>query len=267
MTLLHPDDAVRSVVGKSIDLVTTQLSSCVGSVHVVVDGEIEKVASCVFASFRGVRYVVTATHVLTNNLRLPIVIQSSDGICSFKGTFRFLRDSSVLDIAIARLSSELCDALSGACFYDLANIMPNDVAPPGHRYVVFGFPNSKNRRISGLKLPLKRQSVGLLTRSAELLFPNTPPIDVRRHIPLEWNARNVVLLDGTQRNPPAPEGLSGGAVIDLGDIDDLDVLASEKPPKPKIVGVVSSWPQKKLIIGDRLSAMITALDKSGAWPT
>jgi len=55
-------------------------------------------------------------------------------------------------------------------------------------------------------------------------------------------------------------------MIDLGDWQNLDVLATLDPPMPSIEGIVSLWVKKKVVVGVRFSAMIVALDQAKAWP-
>ena len=193
---------------------------------------------------------------------MPLIVGCSSGSGSFGGEFRFPRDEDLLYVAIARMPASLKMKLPEASFYDIDHAISQPLDWSPERCVIFGLPNTKNRRDPGKLVPSSRGVFGFLTvPAAEQKVANHPKIRRGVHLVLDWTGKQVVTVDGERRNPPSLVGTSGGAVIDLGYLDDLTVLATGQPPMPRIQGIVSLWVGKKLVVGVRFSAMIAALDQ------
>jgi len=224
-------------------------------------------ASCVFIRFRNTEYIVTATHVLLDNKDLPILIMTEKGGGSFAGEFKFLRDTDLLDVAIARMPAKLRDKLPDITFYDISHCAKRPPSWEPGWSVIFGMPNTKNKVAPGQLKPSGRGVFGFLTiPHDQKKIAGHPKVSSRTHILLDWTGKKVTTAEGQNWNPPKLEGTSGGAMIDLGDWNDLDVLATLDPPMPSIEGIVSLWVDKKVVVGVRFSAMIEALDQAKAWP-
>jgi hypothetical protein len=256
------------IVQRSFERIDRHLSACVGGVYVLMkSGVVDQVASCVFVQFKGHRYVVTATHVLREYEGLPLFIGCVRGSGSFGGEFRFLRDEDVLDIAIARMPETLAAKLKGAVYYDINHCANQEAHWTPDRCVIMGLPNTKNVRKPGQRVPGSRSLFGFLTVPAESQsVRGKPKISGRTHLILNWTGKDVTTVQGVAWNPPKLKGTSGGAIINLGYLEDEHVIATQIPPMPSIEGIVSLWVQKKVVVGVRFFAMIAALNQAGAWP-
>jgi hypothetical protein len=268
MPLIRPEDLMPQIVRRSFERISRQLSASIGGIYAETSpGTVDQVASCVFVRFKGVRYVVTATHVLREIGGLPLLIGCVRGSGSFGGEFRFLRDEDVLDIAIARMPAGLEAKLEGATFYDIDHCENQGADWEPDRCVIFGLPNTKNERKPWQRVPDARGVFGFLTVPAEnQSVHGKPKISGRTHLILDWTGKSVTNVDGISWNPPKLKGTSGGAIINLGYLEDENVLATQIPPMPTIEGIVSLWVDKKAVVGVRFFAMITALNSANAWP-
>ncbi len=268
MSIIKPEDLMPDIVRASFDLITDNLSACVGGVYVLLpDNTVDQVGSCVFVRFKRIEYLVTATHVLRRYEGLPLHIGCVQGSDFFAGEFKFLRDEDVLDIAIAKTPEKLKRKLIGAKYYDIDHCQYQSKDWTPDRCVIFGLPSSRNERERGERVPQTRGVFGFLTVPADKqTIRGKPKISGRTHLILDWTGKGVLTVDRVPWNPPKLNGTSGGAIFNLGYLESEDVLATLKPPMPTIEGIVSLWVDKKVVVGVRFFAMIDALNQMRAWP-
>lgn len=267
MSIILPEQFMKEAVERSFDVISDDLKWSVGGVYVPQHKLVEHVGSCVFVKIRGSEYIVTAAHVLRDSPSDGLVIGDLRSAGPFTGEFKIFRRSDLLDVAIARVPRKLRSYLTAAKFYDLDWCLQRPAVWVPRRCVIFGLPHSKNKRLHQEQLPMQRRQFGFLALPAETQFVDgLPHINAKTHMVLDWTPDEVMTSSGGRWNPPSLKGMSGGAVIDLGNLEAEDVMAGLRTPQPLVEGIVSLWRKKQKVVGVRFKTMIELLDRTNGWP-
>lgn len=145
------------------------------------------------------------------------------------------RSKDVVDVAIRPFPKELLGNLGSAKFLPEDQI--SDVAGScvGRAYTCIGFPNSQNRTPPRSRPNILRPQTRVYTSTGadfSRLADRAVPV---AHILIDFDFKFSRTMDGRRTASGRPEGMSGGAVFDLGNLGDPAALT--QPIQPKLAGL------------------------------
>lgn len=223
----------------------------------------------------GMRFLVTAAHVVRSALRAGTTIAVSDGAHSFvvvAGDWMVSakngEQGDTVDIAIYRIPSSLSSRFDACTFITLDDVC-SDAEPPLGVYALFGFPgdwaSQSLNDTEVLQLKALEYTTHTLDRSGETCIGYVP----KHHILLEGDPGDITNEDGFKtrfsdrygnkaRFPIALKGMSGGPVWRLGDLSvPLDAWAGQQA---KLAAVQTAVYQGNAVIqATRWAAVTTAI--------
>ena len=208
-----------------------------GTVGKIARGDLSLVGTGILISIRDRNYVVTAAHVTDELYRSPLWIPRGDDFWPIQGMLHETvppqgnRRLDVFDCCWVEVSAEDRARFRRATFLTTDHLSHNRVPNHNRFLMAYGYPGSKNKKFtSGVIQPRALSYTGCSpepheTRE-ELMGRRT------EHIFLHYPRASVENEEAEHHHPIAPSGMSGGALIDLGDfsIPDNSIQSGGAPP-------------------------------------
>jgi len=226
-------------------------------------GEPEHIGSCILIDLQGMKVLLTAGHVIDGNknttlyvggARTPVAIEAQFLGSTSQGR---ARGNDRYDFAAAKLQADVATLL-GDKFVAQGDIVTGPTIPP--RYLTaLGYPNSKNSysRAKGVLVPKMLPYSTNAQMSDELA--NRYGESGKNHLFLGYG-RYSRSQNGEKTNSIAPVGMSGGAVIDAGNIADPKVFRGEMEPTPRLAGVtIELWRKNQVLVATSLHCIVPVL--------
>jgi len=145
------------------------------------------------------------------------------------------RSKDVVDVAIRSFPKELLGSLGSAKFLPEDQIVDVPGSCVGRTYTCIGFPNSQNRTPPRSQPNILHPQTRIYTSTGAdySRLPNRAvPV---AHILINFDFKFSRTMDGRRTASGRPEGMSGGAVFDLGNLGDPATLMD--PIRPKLAGL------------------------------
>lgn len=185
----------------------------------------EHIGSCVLLMVNKAPHLLTAAHVIDYAKEYNLYVAGESSLVKIEGDFLAtakpggIRADDHFDFAVRRISSQTVSALGNVKYipeYEQASSMGD---PTGHIYLALGYPNSKNRKIKVAEKYVRPQ----LWKYSSTQKPNQAlalklGIHVDSHYFLGFNKKHSKDVCGNLVDSISPRGISGGALIDLGNL-------------------------------------------------
>ncbi|MDW3206049.1 MAG: hypothetical protein R8L07_10990 [Alphaproteobacteria bacterium] len=228
-------------------------------------GSPEHIGSCIALKQGDTPYLLTAAHVIDWNDVSSLYI--GDGelhqlSMDFYATIKpdGDRDADHFDFAIGKLPDSDVAALAGTKFINGENIERNIGYVPGQTYTSIGYPNSKNKKIDNqnrIAPATLFHHTGVAKQDSDLV--QKLGVSGMEHILISQNAKYSLDATGRKVSSVNLRGMSGGAVIGLGNLADPNVLAGRVNPTPLLAGVFIEFHRDhSAIVATRLDAILKA---------
>lgn len=208
-------------------------------------------------------YLVTAAHCLDDfidtNIDTGLYIPSKSGLIPFNALFYCTkkpngnRDKDRYDFAFAKIPPRVASEL-----YSITYFTEKDISNRGgikeNSYMVLGYPNSKNKRIDYDK----KQAIGKIFNYSAMIVSNGSEIakelgvNPEDFIYIEFDSQYSD-LSGNTINAIDPKGISGGSLIDLGNIVSTNKVCL-------LAGLLIEFNKKhKVMVATRMSIILNAI--------
>jgi hypothetical protein len=214
------------------------------------------IGSCVLLSLGDTRFLVTAGHVTDHSkvTRLHVagakelIPLSFDAGLTTNPSMR--RDEDIYDFSVCILSHVMQMQLGDVTYIPEKEIY--EVFPLGRNRLrlVMGYPSSKNKK--GIDNPRKRVGGTLwsyvsfpVEDAAAASVLGVPSDD---HLLIEFDHKKSINPDGIGTHSITPAGASGGAMFDLGKLDDPERLAKPAQCEAKLAGILTEYRSRNKVI-------------------
>jgi hypothetical protein len=202
------------------------------------------IGSCVLLSMSDTRFLVTAGHVTdqaksislhVTGIKEVIPLSFDAGLTTNPGMSRV---EDVYDFSVCALSATMQRELGGVTYIAENDIYETFPSGRNRLRMVMGYPSSKNRK--GIDNPRMRIGGTLWTYVS---FPvedadaaSILGVSTGDHLLIQFDHKKSINRDGIGAHSITPTGASGGAMFDLGNLDDPERLAMPAQCEAKLIG-------------------------------
>jgi hypothetical protein len=213
------------------------------------NGRPAQLGSCVLVRFRKKSVLVTAAHVIDNNATTSLYIPIKGKLTRLEGSGVATtapngdRARDRLDFCIVELPSKLASDLHDATFIEEGDIASNLIDPHGRGFMALGYPNSRNKKIDHTSRHIRPRvhSYGATVVHDEK-FLNKLGLSGEDHILIKYE-RQSRDPGGEIVNSIKPVGMSGGALLDLGNLATPRSIAGLAPLRFSLSGLLIEFHQ------------------------
>ncbi|SIT49443.1 putative serine/cysteine peptidase [Paraburkholderia piptadeniae] len=224
--------------------------------------------SCVLVELNRSRYMVTASHVIeAGRIEYSELYVGGEKIfVRISGeTWRTQAPDGVrkdpYDFAIWKLSDDVVQNLGDVVYIGSENMSFGQTSSSGHVYSIIGFPNTRNESIDreqwiASSKPWSYFSVARDGTDAA----RTMGVDGENHIFIGFDKYSRD-SQGRKVKSISPRGVSGGAVIDLGNLGDPHSLAPDARFTPRLVAIFIEYRKTyKVTVATKLGLILKAVE-------
>lgn len=229
----------------------------------------EHIGSCIALSLDGRPHLLTAAHVLDWNEETSLYVGHENLhllTMEFRATAKQNgnRLEDRLDFALGELSESDIKKLGGVNLLTEDQIDLGARCTAGQTYSSIGYPNSKNKKIDHAHKHVEAKRF-LHTGIAKFDDDSARATgtSLTDHILISQNSKYSKDDSGRQVSSVALHGMSGGAVINIGNLADPEVLAGCKKPVPLLAGLFIEYHKKPgIIVATKLNTILRATNTS-----
>lgn len=235
---------------------------------VTQNGRPDQLGSSVLLEVDGIRYIVTAAHVIDANRETTLYVGGNDELIPLIAEFKATeapagnRDHDHYDFAVATLPEAMLAGMDRLKFITPEEIVPQDIRGDRTYLTALGYPNTKNKppRPDEVKVrahlfsysDFNRPSAGL---ADELGVSGEDHLFIR-HGKYSRDAA------GNKASSVAPRGLSGGAIIHSGDFSDTEVLLGRVEAVPRLAGItIELHTSHHVLLGTQIHTILDAIHR------
>ncbi|OAI10146.1 hypothetical protein A1507_21935 [Methylomonas koyamae] len=240
------NEIVREKMNECVDVGTQQFANSIKPIYGSTEqGRPEHIGTCILLTINAKNYLLTAAHVIDNNEYTSLYIGSESNLILIEGNFlctskpNGCRDNDHYDFAWLEISETLLNKIGDASYISDENIAKKQEKTEGKLYLALGYPNSKNKKINNIAKSVKPQLFrysSTIKQSQELC--NKLGISGDDHLFLQHNSKHSKDSDGITVNSIEPRGISGGALIDMGNISKPEQYTEHVQCTGKLAGLL-----------------------------
>lgn len=233
------------------------------------NGSAEHIGTCLALSIADKRYLLTAAHVIDWNAttslyvgNTELTLLSMDFLATMKPVGNRLHDH--YDFAIGELSKDDIQSLDQVQYLKTEGISSSAIDSVGTVYTSIGYPNSKNKKADSAQKSVPTQIFNYSNTATEHdALKKKLQISGSDHIFIGFNPKYSKDMEGKRINSIRLNGVSGGAVVNLGNLAKPEILAGTQTPAPKLAGLFIEFHKaEKIILATRIQTILAAINTS-----
>jgi hypothetical protein len=226
------------------------------------------IGSSVLLKIDDIPYLLTAAHVIDWNKHCSLYIAGETHLTEIKAEFGITqadnRADDRYDFAFAVIPEPMAAKLGDVTYISDREISSMPAQTTGRVYAALGYPNSKNRKIDHTKKHITTviwpYAAAVLSDLNATALAKSLKIGGDEHVFVKFDEKHSRDLR-TEKivNSLDPKGISGGALIDLGNLADLDRFA-EPGTGGRLVGLlIEHHARYKAMVTTRMTTIIRAI--------
>jgi hypothetical protein len=226
------------------------------------------IGSCLLLNIVSTPIVCTAAHVMDHLQESPVYVGGALGsglVPIAGGRIRSTsqpnrRRSDHFDSAFWVPPPSAVDAMGDVIFLDDARLSVA-VPTPGRLYTAIGYPVSRNKNAIGHATKSITTRISMYTASVETM-PNLASklgVSGAEHFFLRFENR-AFTGDGGRQNTFGAKGLSGGALLDLGEFTSLESYDQDPRGSAMVSGMVMEYHKEhRALVAVRIDAIVSGI--------
>jgi len=265
------DEAVNHRIAKCHKHVGDSYHRSVRPVYASIKGaHPELIGSCVLIALEDRKFIVTAAHVVDWSDTHSLYVAGRVGTepMQMLGTIYQTkhtggRNSDKYDTAFWRVSEADVTRLGDVKFLSKSDFGHNKVPPSGRLFMTVGYPLSRNKN----KIDYSEKTIRSLAWRYTGPVENIPELSKKLgvsgedHLFLKFN-KNSTKLYGGKVSSINPRGISGGALIDIGNFSDMTEYADGRECKGLLAGMIIEKNKKhRALIAIKIQYIVDAITK------
>jgi hypothetical protein len=227
----------------------------------------EHIASCLLLNVDGTPFICTAAHVaddLTEHLLFVGGLVGTRPIHILGGAVKTTdapggaRDLDRVDLAFWRPSAAAIARLGAVEFLDATRIANDKASTSGRLYTAIGYPRSRNKKkVNHTK---KQIDIRISMYTSDIVknrdLCEEMGVSGTDHLFLSWAERSF-MSDGERQNTFHPRGLSGGALLDLGEFTSAQSFERDATANAKLAGmVIEYYAEHRALVAVKIGVVI-----------
>lgn len=271
MALQTLNQIANEVVGEAADAAGAKFANAIRPIYGTTPrNSFVHIGSSVLIRHRNKKLLVTAAHVVDQRSWTDLFVLA-DELISFSGLMFITasklkdRDDDTIDFAILPIDGSELDVFGDDDFVDSADVDLSNTYEPGAIFMLYGFPNSKNKvNDKSLKItPFRTRYSGTRLPFAEVPSRFSRHGDV--HILVRRDKRYALDSAGNKIHRLGARGTSGGAMISLGNLAPVTVMGGGRKPEPKLAGImIEDSVEAGCLVATRIGPILDAFDRAAA---
>lgn len=265
-------EAVLERTNECVDAATKRFSGAIRPIYGSNErGRPDHIGSCVLLMLDNAPVLLTAAHVLDHNGQSSLYVGGDDSLVQIEGDFLATtkreegRAKDHFDFAARKLQKETVCALGNVTYITERDIVSTTADTTGHVYLALGYPNTKNRKLNAAAKYVCPQ----LWKYSSTHKPNQPlatklGVLSDSHYFLGFDKKHSKDASGNIVNSIDPKGISGGALIDLGNLANPANLLGLTQCEGFLAGLLIEFHAcDSTIVATRLQTILQGLRKKG----
>jgi hypothetical protein len=227
------------------------------------------IGSCLLLEIDGKRVLSTAAHIADDLVATPLFVGGLIGTHPvelprrFRGTTPPGGDRRLdrLDCAYCEISAECAAVLGPVEFLRESRISHNRVPPESRVYTAFGYAVSRNKK----SIDHRTRSIANLVSMYTGRVVEVPALAARLprsgegHLLLNFEKR-AHTASGERVNAFGPRGLSGGALLDLGDFASPTIYAPDSQHRATLSGMlIEHWDRHHVMVSVKIGPIVEGI--------
>jgi hypothetical protein len=274
MSIVKPiNEIVRERMNECADAGAQQFIKSIRAIYCSTEqGTPDHIGTCILVQVKQTKYLLTAAHVIDNNEYSSLYIGGETGLVLIEGNFVCTektdsgRENDYYDFAWLALSEELINRIGDVDFVSDDRFSSYSGATEGRLYLALGYPNSKNKKVNHQNRSVKPHYL----KYSSTVKPNSAlcqklGISGEQHYFLDYNSKHSKNSEGLIVNSVGPRGISGGALIDMGNISKPEQYILGMPCSGRLAGMlIENHKEHKAMLAVKLDFIIEKIEKHDA---
>lgn len=237
-----------------------------GNIEKVTQRDLCLVGTGVLISIQSRYYVITAAHVTDKLYQTPLWIPRGEDFWPIHGMLHETippqggRNLDIFDCCWIEVSADDQAQFRHAIFLTIEHLSHNRASYQNRFLMAYGYPSSKNKKFMSETIQTRALSY---TGSSLEQDESTEEFMARRtqHIFLHYPNTSVENEATESHNPIKPNGMSGGALIDLGDFSIPENSTQSGGASPLLAGILLEYHKKyKAIVAVNIRFVTNAIE-------
>lgn len=259
------NEIIRARINKCSDKAAKKFINSVRPIYgASINGNPIHIGSCLLLQVDGNKYIVTAAHIIDENKTSSLYIGGKHELVLIEGDFLCTsrpdgdRSKDHYDFALMKLNSDLVKKIGYKHYCSENELVTTYLNPKGRCYLALGYPHSRNKKINLSKKSVKPyylKYTSIIVSNEQLC--KKLKITGNDHYFLSFDPKKSKDSSGNIVNSVAPRGISGGALIDLGDFSKPYNLLDTAPCTAKLTGMmIENHPDQKAMVAVSIRIII-----------
>ena len=228
------------------------------------------IGTCILIEISKTKYMVSAAHVFDENKYNSLYLGARSELELVVGDIYTTqkvngnRSEDHFDFAWMKLTSELLSKLDNVKFISENDLANEQEDPHGRLYLALGYPNSKNKKVN-----IQKKSVTPKFLKYSSTVKSKPSlceklrITGNEHLFLDFDSKQSKDSDGNIVMSVKPTGISGGGLIDMGNISKPKNFLPGIPCVGKLAGIlIENHKEHKAMSAVKIGVIVNQIKKS-----
>jgi hypothetical protein len=267
------EEAAQARIQECAPRAMADFKPSVRPIYGLLDGRrLTHIGSCLLLEIDGKRVVSTAAHIADNLVATPLFVGGLVGTrpVLLLGKFRTTtppgdnRRLDHFDCAYCEISAGDAAALGAVKFLSESRTSHNRAPPQSRVYTAFGYAVSRNKK----SIDRRTRSIANLVSMYTGHVVEVPALAAKlprsgeAHLLLNFE-KQAYTADGERINAFGPIGLSGGALLDLGDFTTPAIYAPNSQHRATLSGMlIEHWEEHQVMVGVKIGYIVRGIRNS-----
>lgn len=259
------NEAVREKMNQAADLGATQFINSIRPIYgAKLGGTPLHIGTCLLVEWNDEYYLITAAHILDQNKETTLYVGVGGELCKLIGECQVTcspegkREGDHFDFAWMKLSESSLKEYKSFDYIKEHQMMPEHSSPGAHLHLALGYPNSKNKKcdnVNNTVTPKYMKYTSTILDRPELCREYGVSSEV--HLFLGFDKKQARDEDGNIISALSPQGSSGGAFIDMGNVSHPDSFRPGHEPQGRLAGmVIQSSSKYQVLVAVRIHSIL-----------
>lgn len=268
-TVKTMSELVREKLDQAADSGADQFISAIRPIYGASDhGQPEHIGSGLLLLWKDKRYLVTAAHVIDENSESTLYLGVGSCLQEISAEFYCTkkpdndRSKDHYDFAWTELTNLSLEGYDDLSFVSESKISHEGGCPNENAYLALGYPNSKNKKHDSVNRSVTPKYMKYTsTLKSDQSWATDRSLSGNDHILLKYHSKYARDSDGNKVNTLSPRGASGGALIDMGALHQVEAYRPNHTPVGRLVGmIIEKCAKHNVLVAVRIGTILEQIE-------